>query len=409
MLATTDIQDSVSNDDYLLRRYVHEGDRKALAILVERYAPMVLGAARRQVNHFQMAEDVMQNVFVTFARRAAQIRSGAVLGVWLLQTTRYTAFNAMRTESRRNYHEAAAARPELSPQAGPLDAAIDAEHEQNMRAIGRWLDEAIARLARADQIAIVLRFFRGQSLRDVASALGTTEEAARKRVGRAIGRLRKRLISSGAPPEACGESALMACLSGPALAQVPASVVAHATAAASATKVAGISILHGVLTMTTTAKIVTGAAMAAVIFGGSVGLVRWAGVKFTDDSATVALHTASVPGISTPLPTTVAPKPIAVHADWNARFNAVYGLAPGQVVKFVPEPFIPEREEFLRQDSRIRRPRAPVMAGRLGFMPLAGRSNSIMVPGGIHGIIVTQPGPQSPADIVIEQQPDGSL
>ncbi len=41
----------------------------------------------------------------------------------------------------------------------------------------------------ADREAIVLRFFRGLSLRDTGVALGTTEEAARKRVSRAVDKL----------------------------------------------------------------------------------------------------------------------------------------------------------------------------------------------------------------------------
>jgi RNA polymerase sigma factor (sigma-70 family) len=430
-------QDSISTDDDLLRSYVVHGDRNALAMLVERYAPMVYGAACRQMNDPHLADDVMQNVFVTLARRCGSIHSGAALGVWLLQTTRYTALNTMKTQARRHRHETAAARPEASPQNSPVEVAIDAEQQRSLETIGPWLDQSISRLRKPDQTAIVLRFFRGQSLRQIALAMGTGEDAARKRVSRAISRLRKHLIASGAPPVACAESALTAYLSGPALLPVPAPLVAHITATASVTKLAGVSVFQGVLTMTTAAKVVTGAVVATVIFGGGVSLVRWAGVKFTDDSATVALHAAAVPGMPAPLPAAIAPNPTATPADWNARFDAAYTLAPGEAVKFVAEPFIPEREQFLKQNSRTRRPRASSAVRQFGGMPLANWSNSIVVPGGAHGMVIRPTGglppagiqnsvimndgahavtgvagagaPQAPAGVAIEQQHDGSF
>jgi hypothetical protein len=52
------------------------------------------------------------------------------------------------------------------------------------------LDEGMARLGQADRDALVLRYFEGHSLAEVGSALGVGEEAARKRVHRAVDKLR---------------------------------------------------------------------------------------------------------------------------------------------------------------------------------------------------------------------------
>jgi uncharacterized protein (TIGR03435 family) len=62
------------------------------------------------------------------------------------------------------------------------------------------LDEAMLRLGQIDRDALVLRFFEGRSLNEVGHALGASEEAAKKRVNRALDKLRnifaKRGVSS---------------------------------------------------------------------------------------------------------------------------------------------------------------------------------------------------------------------
>jgi hypothetical protein len=59
------------------------------------------------------------------------------------------------------------------------------------------LDDAIARLPALAREAIVRRFYQQASLAEVARALGTTAEAARKRVTRAVSRLRRWLSREG--------------------------------------------------------------------------------------------------------------------------------------------------------------------------------------------------------------------
>jgi hypothetical protein len=52
------------------------------------------------------------------------------------------------------------------------------------------LEEAMLRLGQTDRDALVLRFFEGRSLNEVGSALGASEDAAKKRVNRAVEKLR---------------------------------------------------------------------------------------------------------------------------------------------------------------------------------------------------------------------------
>src|SRR5204863_8765300 len=64
--------------------------------------------------------------------------------------------------------------------------------------LGHHLDDALARLGEIDRNAILLRYFEQQSLREVGLSLGLREEAAKKRVARALEKLRRMLRRRGA-------------------------------------------------------------------------------------------------------------------------------------------------------------------------------------------------------------------
>ena len=59
------------------------------------------------------------------------------------------------------------------------------------------LDTALAGLSEKDHDAVVLRFFEGRNLSEVGAALGASEDAAKKRVNRAVEKLRKFFIKRG--------------------------------------------------------------------------------------------------------------------------------------------------------------------------------------------------------------------
>ena len=59
-------------------------------------------------------------------------------------------------------------------------------------------------LEETDRIAVLLRYFENKSLREVGQTLGTNEDAARKRVSRAVDRLREFFAKRGVTIGASG-------------------------------------------------------------------------------------------------------------------------------------------------------------------------------------------------------------
>jgi RNA polymerase sigma factor (sigma-70 family) len=167
------------NDWQLLQKYIEWDSDSAFRSLVNRYVNLVYSVALRQVRDAQLAEEVAQAVFILLARKARSFRPGVVLSGWLFRTTRFVASRAVRAEQRRQRREqeAFAMQQFNTP-------------DDTWKRIAPALDEGLERLNEADRSALLLRFFNGQSHRETAAALGVSEDAAKKRVTRALDKLR---------------------------------------------------------------------------------------------------------------------------------------------------------------------------------------------------------------------------
>jgi RNA polymerase sigma factor (sigma-70 family) len=180
---TSEMNDAID----LLKRYGRERDEEAFRELVARFFGLVHGAALRRLNGDDAAAmDVTQIVFADLARKAAGFPKETLLGGWLHSHTCFVASKHIRSETRRVAREQEAA--------SMNDRGNSAE---TWRAMSPVLDEALHELSAPDRSAILLRFFEGHDLRSVGAALRVSEDAAQKRVERALERLKTVLETRG--------------------------------------------------------------------------------------------------------------------------------------------------------------------------------------------------------------------
>jgi RNA polymerase sigma factor (sigma-70 family) len=170
-----------TDDMELVRQYAAHQSESAFAALVSRHANLVYSTALRQVRDPQMAEEISQAVFIILARKADTLTPETILPGWLYRTACYTANSARKLEYRRQQRE-----QEAYMQSPPQEAHTDAAWKQ----MSPLLEEAMLRLGQTDRDALVLRFFEGRNLHEVGTALGASEAAAKKRVNRAVEKLR---------------------------------------------------------------------------------------------------------------------------------------------------------------------------------------------------------------------------
>jgi Sigma-70, region 4 len=75
--------------------------------------------------------------------------------------------------------------------------AADSSDPAEWQQLAPLLDQLIGELPRADREAILLRYYRGLPFAEVAAQIGTTPDTARKRVDRAVEKLRRLAADQG--------------------------------------------------------------------------------------------------------------------------------------------------------------------------------------------------------------------
>ena len=249
-----------TDDMELVREYARQDSGEAFAALVSRHVNLVYSVALRQTGDAHLAEEITQAVFIVLARKAKSLGDKTILSGWLCRTARNVSANALTIQRRRQRREQEAYMQSLlnEPTA-----------DERWRQIAPLLDAALARLGGKDHDAIVLRFFENKELKQVGAALGVSEDAAKKRVSRALEKLRRFFFKRGvdskaatigetisansiqAAPVALAKSATVVALTKGAAASISTATLAKATLVAMKTKI----------------LIATAAATAVVILG----------------------------------------------------------------------------------------------------------------------------------------------
>jgi RNA polymerase sigma factor (sigma-70 family) len=243
----------------LLSRYIQHGAEDAFAEIVRRHVDVVHSAALRQVRSPQLAEEVAQSTFMKLAREARKLRRETILVAWLYQVTRREAIDMVRREARRQLRE------QIATGINSVNATTTTADWEDIEPL---LDEAMDALSEDDRAAILLRYFENKSLRAVGETLGASEDAARKRVNRAVERLRDFFAERGVTVGATGLAAL---LSTHAAVAAPVGLVVTITTSAALTSVAMPSSIIGLtktLSMTTIQKTLIGTIIAAAVGTG---------------------------------------------------------------------------------------------------------------------------------------------
>jgi RNA polymerase sigma factor (sigma-70 family) len=214
-------------DSQLLRAYAENRSEAAFTELVRRHVDFTYSAALRMVRDPHLAEDVTQGAFVALAKNAGQLTHRQVLSGWLHRTAQNIAAQTVRTTERRRARE---------QEAAAMNELVAVEPDASWEQTAPHLDDALGELGEADRDALLLRYFERKSAREMAQTLGVSDEAAQKRVSRAVERLREFFARRGVR---VGASGLVVVISTNAVQAAP---VGLAATISSAGVLAGITI-----------------------------------------------------------------------------------------------------------------------------------------------------------------------
>jgi RNA polymerase sigma factor (sigma-70 family) len=273
----------MSETQQFLADYAKTGSEAAFREVVARYLNLVFSTAVRLVDgDSHLAQDVTQRVFADLAKMAGNFSEDAMLGGWLHRHTCFIAGKTMRTERRRKAREQQAVHMNLT----------EDHTSENLGAVAPILDDAINNLGSQDRQAILLRYFEQRDLRSVGQALGSNEDAARKRVDRALEKLRGLLKKRGV---ALSTTALATALGTQAITAAPAGLATIVTTSALTTVAAGGGTALTILQIMSMTKL-QGGIIAAVTIALSVPLVmqHQAKTKLRDENAALRAEVEQV-------------------------------------------------------------------------------------------------------------------
>jgi RNA polymerase sigma factor (sigma-70 family) len=271
----------------LLIEFARNGSEAAFQEIVTRFIDLVYSTAVRLVDgDADLAKDVTQGVFVDLAKMAESLSKEVMLGGWLHRHTCFLARKTMRTERRRQERERRAL--EMN--------ALEDHTAGNLEQVAPALDEAINDLSGEDRAAILARFFEKRDFRGVGEAIGGTEEAARKRVSRALEKLAAALkrrgvvLSTAALAGALGTGVVNAAPSG--LAVVIATSAGSAAAAGGGT---ALTILY-FMNVTKTQMAIVGA--LALGLGAPLVMQQRTNARLTEELAALRPEAARVASLT---------------------------------------------------------------------------------------------------------------
>jgi RNA polymerase sigma-70 factor (ECF subfamily) len=169
-------------------RAVLRGDRGAFAALVARHERAVWATAWRVLRDDHAAADAGQEAFLRAFQKLGHLRHPERFGIWLLRIARREAIRLARRRAHdpsRSLDEAGTDPPRGQDRADGPATRLSADAEE--------LLAAVAMLPEHERLVIVLRYFDGRSVAEVAAALGRPVGTVTKQLSRALERLKARI------------------------------------------------------------------------------------------------------------------------------------------------------------------------------------------------------------------------
>ncbi len=177
---TVDVTEEPDQDAILVERF-RTGDRRAFDELVRRYQRQVYYLARRYVKNDEDAKDVAQRAFVKAFVGIGALRGDAAFRTWLYKIAINLSLNHLRDRAR------------LRPAEEAEEARVDAVGDTRLEGAEerQALATALERLPPKQRMVLELRVFEELPFREVATAAGCSENAAKVNFHHAVTRLRE--------------------------------------------------------------------------------------------------------------------------------------------------------------------------------------------------------------------------
>jgi RNA polymerase sigma-70 factor (ECF subfamily) len=183
-LALVRMAEADETPDEVLVKRAQEGDRAALDRLVRRHQRALFALCLRYVRDADEAADLVQRSFVRAMAKLAELRDAGVFRSWILRIGAHLALNHIRDHAR------------FVADDGEIDTgmsderALSASDRLEAAEVATALRAAVNTLPTKQRMTLELRIYEDLPFRDIGTALGISEGAAKVNFHYAVRKLR---------------------------------------------------------------------------------------------------------------------------------------------------------------------------------------------------------------------------
>ena len=176
------------DDEELMQRLVYR-DLRAFRALFDRYGNLVYSAALRVVRDAQIAEDMVQEIFLRIWRKPdSYVAQRGRFVTWLTSVTRNRAVDEIRSRGRRFRHETAS--PEEQERELPAPDTNDPALTAELADQRRLILAALAQIPQEQRQIIELAYFGGFTQQEIAQRLSQPLGTVKTRIRLGMQKLR---------------------------------------------------------------------------------------------------------------------------------------------------------------------------------------------------------------------------
>ena len=169
---------------------IRRGSQAAMEVLVRRHYRAVFAYIYRRIGDYHAAFDLAQEVFIRMLQALPSYREGGKFEAWLLKI----AVNRCRDYVRSPVCAQRAEARELDEAFCAPDNVTDLFEASLSR---RAVREAVLALPDDQREAVILHYYHGYKLREIAAVTGAKEATVKSRVYQALSKLKRKLEGGG--------------------------------------------------------------------------------------------------------------------------------------------------------------------------------------------------------------------
>jgi RNA polymerase sigma-70 factor (ECF subfamily) len=162
-------------------RRCQAGDKEAFRVIAEQYESMLFGTAYLMTRDRDLAADAVQEALVKMWKHLPSLRTENGLKAWLVRIL----VNEVKQQGRKKQVPTVPIERAFEL----TDGADGVEMEMERDEIRETVRKALRMLPHQQGEAVVLRYFGGLTIAEIALAMGCREGTIKSRLNRALGRL----------------------------------------------------------------------------------------------------------------------------------------------------------------------------------------------------------------------------